>query len=163
MFKYKIIPFDKNYQKDDFDCGIDELNRYLKKYASQDIKRRIAQIFIIIAHNSEQIIGFYSLSAGSIKAESLPEKIAKKLPKYPVPICLLGRLAVDKNYQGKGMGKLLLADAIKRVIKAREFLAIYALVVDAKNESAKMFYLRYGFQKLIGNRLFLPLTTFPNI
>lgn len=164
MSNYKIITFDKSYEKDNFDCGNAQLNEYLKKYASQDIKRRIAQVFIICPRNSEKIIGFYTLSASSIKADSLPEKIAKKLPKYPIPVCLLGRLAVDKKEQGKGIGGLLLADVIKRVIKASEFLAIYALIVEAKNETAKRFYLHYGFIEFVDyhNRLFLPLKTAQN-
>ncbi len=165
MPKYRVLPFNKGYQKDNFDCGIAELNDYLKKYANQDIKRRIAQVFIICSYDSEEIIGFYSLSAGSISFSSLPEKVAKKLPKYPIPVSLLGRLAVHQKEQGKGIGKLLLADAIKRVIKASEFLAIYALVVEAKDERAKKFYINYGFNELIDypNRLFLPVKTAQNL
>ena len=165
MSKYLIIPFNRTYTRDNFNCGIEELNQYLKKYASQDIKRRIAQIFIILPSNSEEIIGFYSLSASAISVSSLPEKIKKKLPKYPVPVSLLGRLAVDLNYQRQGIGGLLLADAIKRVVKASEIIAIYALVVSAKNETAKNFYLRYGFIELLdsNNHLFLPLKTASNI
>lgn len=165
MSKYNILSLNKTCQKDNFDCGIEELNLYLKKYASQDIKRKFAQVFIICASNSEEIIGFYSLSASSIKASFLPSEIAKKLPKYPVPVSLLGRLAVDKNYQRKGIGNLLLADAIKRVVKASEIIAIYALVVSAKNETAKTFYTRYGFIELLdqNNSLFLPLKTAVNL
>ena len=165
MSNYKIIALARGYEKDNFDCGNVQVNDYLKKYASQDIKRRLAQVFIICPQNSEEIIGFYSLSAGSIKASSLPEKIAKKLPLYPIPVSLLGRLAVKKKEQGKGIGGLLLVDAIKRVIKASEFLAIYALVVEAKNETAKRFYFHYGFIELVDyhNRLFLPLKTGQNL
>lgn len=159
MSSYSIITFNKSYNKDKFDCGNAQLNDYLKKYASQDIKRHIAQVFVICCFDSEEIIGFYSLSAGSIKADSLPEKIAKKFPKYPIPVSLLGRLAVNKKDQAKGIGGVLLADAIKRVIKVSESLGIYALVVEAKNDMAKQFYLHYGFLELLDyhNRLFLPL------
>ncbi len=161
MSKYRILHWQKNYPRDDFDCGISELNEYLKKYANQDQLRRVARVFILCPQNSDQIIGFYTLSASSIKASSLPEKIAKKLPRYPTPVTLLGRLAVDKNYLKIGIGRLLLVDAIKRVIKASEQIAVFALVVDAKNEQAKVFYSRYGFKKLIdyNNRLFIPLKT----
>lgn len=161
MSKYRILAFDKSYQKDNFDCGIEDLNIYLKKYASQDIKRKFAQVFIISPSNSEEIIGFYTLSAFTIQTLSLPLEIAKKLPKYPVPVSLLGRLAVDVNYQKKGIGKFLLADAIKRVIKASEIIGIYALVVSAKNEKVKSFYKRYGFIELLdeNNHLFIPLKT----
>lgn len=161
MSKYRICAFDKSYQKDNFDCGIEDLNIYIKKYASQDIKRKFAQVFIICPLNSEEIIGFYTLSAFTIKTFSLPPEIAKKLPKYPVPVSLLGRLAVDINYQKKGIGKFLLADAIKRVIKASEIIGIYALVVSAKNEKVKLFYKRYGFIELLdeNNYLFIPLKT----
>lgn len=150
--KYRIILFDKKLNKSNFDCCVDELNKYLQRYASQDIKRRIARVFVICPDNSKDIIGFYSLSASSIKVTSLPSQLAKKLPKYPVPVSLLGRLAVDKNYQGQGVGGLLLADAIKRVIKASETIAIYALLVTAKNETAKKFYLHYGFIELLDQK-----------
>ena len=161
MSKYRIFALDKSYQKDNFDCGIENLNIYLKKYASQDIKRKFAQVFIISLSNSEEIIGFYTLSAFTIQTLSLPVEIAKKLPKYPVPVSLLGRLAVDVNYQKKGIGKLLLADALKRVIKASEIIGIYALIVSAKNEEVKSFYKRYGFIELLdeNNHLFISLKT----
>jgi hypothetical protein len=94
MSKYRIFSLNKTCQKDNFNCGIEELNLYLIKYASQDIKRKFAQVIVICPSNSEEIIGFYSLSASAIKISSLPSEIAKKLPKYPVPVSLLGRLAV---------------------------------------------------------------------
>ncbi len=161
MSKYRILLFDKKYQKDNFDCSNEELNLYLKQYANPDLKRRVAQVFVICPSNSEEIIGFYTLSVFSIKVSSMPPQFAKKSPKYPIPVSLLGRLAVDKNYQGQGIGGLLLADAIKRVILASSIIAIYALVVSAKNETAKKFYARYRFIELLENKenMFLPLKT----
>ncbi len=86
----------------------------------------------------------------------------KRLPHYPVPAAILGRLAVDRRYQGRGLGALMLADAIKRLVRASESLAIYALIADAKNDGAKAFYEHFGFQAFpdASMRLFMPLGRF---
>lgn len=113
------------------------------------------------ADSANTIMGYYTLSAGSISVADLPLVLKQRLPNYPVPIALLGRLAVDKNYQGQGLGSILLADAIQRVEQASEILAVYAIVVDALNLSAAEFYRQFGFipfpEKPL--RLFLPLIT----
>ena len=108
------------------------------------------------------VLGYYTLSTLSIDLSILPEKIAKKLPRHPIPAALIGRLAVDVSAQGKGIGKMLLANAIKRTLAVSNEIAIYAMVVDAINEEAVSFYKRYGFSILArdGNRLFLPLNSF---
>ena len=105
------------------------------------------------------VLGFYTLSALSIDLTSLPERLSRKLPRHPVPCALIGWLAVDRSAQGHGLGCMLLADAIKRVVGAGDSVAIHALIVDAKNDEAKPFYEGFGFTPLRDNpmRLFLPL------
>jgi ribosomal protein S18 acetylase RimI-like enzyme len=113
----------------------------------------------LCTHCTHAIAGYYTLSAASFARQQLPEAVAKRLPHYPVPAAILGRLAVDLRYQGRGLGELMLADAIKRVLRASETLAVHAIVVDAKNDRAKAFYERYGFVAFVDapDRLSLPL------
>ena len=132
-------------------CGELALDEYLQRYASQDIKRGVARVFVASPAQQLQVVsGFYTLSAASIAADTLPEKWRKKLPRYPVPVALLGRLAVGQQYHGQGLGSILLADACKRVAAASETLAVAAIVVDAKSQKAAAFYQHFGFIELPG-------------
>jgi len=160
--RFHIRQFTKAVIRTEFDCGQLELNRYIRHYATQDIKRNIARSFIATPEEQDtQLAGFYTLSAGSINCSELPESLTKKLPRYPVPIAILGRLAVDLKYQGQGLGSILLADACQRVANASKTLAVAGIVVDAK-ESAADFYRHFGFMSLHGvsNKLLLPITCF---
>ena len=135
-------------------------NERINLRLKQSAKRRISRVFV--ARPSRDIAtvpGYYTLSTFSIDLSALPEKVAKKLPRHPVPAALIGRLAVDISMQGKGVGKMLLANAIKRTLTISDDIAIYAMVVDAIDEEAESFYKRYGFFHLAhrGSRLFLPL------
>ena len=146
-------------------CGEPALDAYLQRQASQDIRRRVAQVFVALGDAPRKIAGYYSLSAASFEKDQLPPTQAKRLPHYPVPAAILGRLAVDREQQGRGLGETLLLDAIHRVVRASATLAVYAIVVDAKNEPAKAFYARYGFRAFSNaqRRLFLPLETFEKL
>jgi len=137
------------------------LDFYLQRQASQDVRRRMAQVFVAVGEDGGAIIGYYSLSAASFGKEGLPAAVAKKLPHYPVPAAVLGRLAVASAWQGRRVGELLLMDALRRVVRASAAMAVYAVVVDAKNARARAFYERYGFSAFAGEtgRLFLPLET----
>jgi len=155
-----IEPLNRHHKKAAFLCGTETLDRYLKRQAGQDMKRRISRVFVAHPREDEaRVLGFYTLSAISIDLSALPEKVAKKLPRHPVPAALIGRLAVDLSAQEIGIGKMLLADAIKRTLAVSDDIAIYAMAVDAINEQAESFYERYGFARLAhdGGRLFLPL------
>ena len=156
---YSIRALDARARTDPFDCGEVRLNAYLQCYANQDIKRGIARAFIASpADELERVSGFYTLSAASIAAQTLPDKFKKKWPRYPVPVALLGRLAVDQTFQGQGLGTILVADACKRVAAASKTLAVAAIVVDAKTVQAASFYQHLGFVALNdqNNRLWLP-------
>ena len=130
-----IEPLNRNHNRTAFTCGIESLERYLKLQANQDIKRRVSRVFVVCGRQDEtRVLGYYTLSTLSIDLSLLPEKLAKKLPKHPIPAALIGRLAVDISAQGKGIGKMLLSSAIKRTLAVSDEIAIYAMVVDAINE-----------------------------
>lgn len=140
-------------QYKDFDCGILELDEYLKRYAKNNEKKKIGKTFVLL--NGRIVIGYYTLSAAQISIQEIPKNYHLKLPSYPVPASRLCRLAVDKSFQGQRIGEHLLADATERIRLAAAHIAIHAIVVDAKNESAKKFYLKYGFATLEGSDLTL--------
>lgn len=127
-----------------FDCGVEELNRYLTQQASQDERRNVSACYLLIEQASDKVAGFYTLSAGSVLLADLPSDKAKKLPRYPsVPVARIGRLAVDSSFQGQNLGGVLLVDAIAKA--ANTELGIYAVVVDAKDDAAVRFYEHHGF------------------
>lgn len=160
---YRISALDSAAQTANFDCGEQALNEYLCRYARQDIKRGVARAFVASPVDQPGVVaGFYTLSASSIAAQTLPENLRKKLPRYPVPVALLGRLAVDHLFHGQGLGAILLADACQRVHAVSETLAVAALVVDAKSPAAASFYQHFGFIELPGQpgRWMLPRADF---
>lgn len=144
-----------SHQRSDFDCGVEELNNFLKKYSFQNQKNHISKTFVAVDNN--QIVGFYTLSTGQINFDVLPKEI--KHPKYPVSIARLARLAVDLKRQGQGIGAFLLHDALQKIKIAANVVGIFAIVVDAKDAKAKSFYERYGFVTLQDSNLTLCLPT----
>lgn len=154
---------DKSFDRDTFDCGSPELNNFLKTKARQNQSIGFNKTFVAVASGAKKVLGYYSLSMGEIDLSSLPPELLKKLPKHPVPVARMGRLAVDTSTKGQGVGKLLMVDAMRRVQTASELIGVYALLVDAKDDSAKNFYLKYGFIPLVDDpmTLFLPLASFP--
>jgi ribosomal protein S18 acetylase RimI-like enzyme len=155
---YRIQMFDKTFDTNQFCCGNHDLDKYIRRYASQDMKRNLTRVFVATAQNSNTLAGFFTLSAGSVNCSDLPLELAKKLPRYPIPIALLGRLAVDKSFQGKGLGSILVAEACQKVAQASTVFAVAGIMVDAKDQIAVSFYQHFGFKSLPENaeRLFLP-------
>jgi ribosomal protein S18 acetylase RimI-like enzyme len=151
----------KQHDRMAFRCGVAELDAYLQQRAGQDVRRRAAAVFVMTPNDEpNRIAGFYSLSSASIVLDELPEEIATNLPRYPmVPAVLIGRLARDVSFPG--MGRLLLLDALARSLRHSEEVAAALVLVDAKNDAARQFYERYGFQAVvqIPRRLFLPMKT----
>ena len=140
-----IGPLDAAHNRTGFQCNVDALDQYFHKQAGQDSRRRISRIFVaVLPDNPKEVMGFYTLSSLSIELEQLPQKLARKLPKHPVPAALIGRLAVTHNAQGCGIGKMLIVDAIKRTLSVSDQIAIYAMVVDAINDNARDFYEQFG-------------------
>lgn len=154
-----IEPLNKNHDRTKFSCATASLDRYLKIQASQDMKRRISRVFVATTEGSNRVVGFYTLSSLSVAAKSLPTILARKLPRHPLPTALIGRLAVDSEWQGKGLGKSLLVDALSRMIAASHSVAIYAAIVDAQDDRAATYYEKFGFERFKTQplRLYLPL------
>ncbi|MCH6232409.1 GNAT family N-acetyltransferase [Cognataquiflexum rubidum] len=153
---------DKKHNRDDFDCGKELLNNYLKNQAGQDIKRKLSACFVLAESTSDQIQGYYTLSNNSIPLSSFPEYIQKKLPRsyISIPTTLLGRLAIDTKYQGKGIGKILLIDALKRSYEISQEIGSFAVVVDPIDEEAEKFYEKYDFIKLPDSgKMFISMKT----
>ena len=159
--RYRIESLSVKHDRAAFSCGVEALDRYLQKQAGQDVSRRLAAVFVITPDGTT-IAGFYTLSAHLVNLADLPENVAKKLPRYPnVPATLLGRLAVSENFRGQGIGELLLLDALQRALGNTREVASAVVVVDAKDERARGFYLRHDFIPLPmqPNRLFYPMKT----
>ncbi|MFY7849477.1 MAG: GNAT family N-acetyltransferase [Bacteroidia bacterium] len=150
------------HRKETFDCGTPTLNQYLQQLAGQDMKRKLSVCFVLPDSNSEGIMGYYTLSNNGIPLDVLPPERRKKLPSSytNIPVTLLGRLAVDKRFQGRGLGKWLLMDALKRSLDVSLSIASYAVIVDPLDPVAEMFYAKYGFIKLPDSgRMFLSMKT----
>jgi len=156
---FRLAPLDVGHDRAAFECGSEQLNRYLREQATQDIRRRAAACFVALA-DEQRIAGYYTLASASLLLTDLPASIGRKLPRYPtVPAVRMGRLAVDQAFKGQGLGGALLADALDRAARAE--IAAYALMVDAKDESAADFYRHHGFIAMLDSprSLFLPLAS----
>ncbi len=159
LFAHQIAPLGAEHDRTDFRSGSEPLDRYLRERANQDFKRYVATPFVLYDLEAQRIAGYYTLAAIGIQFEDLPEAMRKKLPRYPmVPVILLGRLAVDKRDRGQGLGAFLLVDALRRSL-INEIVAA-AVVVDAKDETARAFYEYHNCISFAGQplRLFLPMT-----
>jgi ribosomal protein S18 acetylase RimI-like enzyme len=157
---FVIEALSSKHDRGAFACGVEPLDRYLQTQAGQDIRRRISNCFVAVIEETNLIAGYYTLAAASIPIDDLPTELARRLPRYPVvPAALIGRLAVDRNYTRRSLGLALVYDAISRTMRADP--AILALVVDAKDETAAIFYKRLGFRPFVSRPLsaFLPLAT----
>ena len=141
---------DKKHNRKDFDCGKELLNDYLKTQARQDVKRKLSACFVLADSETKVIQGYYTLSNNSIPLSSFSEQIQNKLPKSykSIPTTLLGRLAIDKKYQGNGIGKILLIDALKRSYGISNEIGSFGIIVDPIDDEAKGFYKKYDFIEL---------------
>ncbi len=159
---FRVTPLDETHDRSTFKSGSGPLDTYFFQQVTQDIRRRITACFVALdmAESPSRVAGFYTLASTSVLLADLPPGIGKKLPRYPsVPAVRMGRLAVDENFKGQGLGGALLADALARVARAE--IAAFALVVDAKDDAATSFYRHHGFIVLPDSplTLFLPLAT----
>ena len=161
MSELLIERLDPTHVRGGFDCGKPALNDFLLSLATQYEKRNIGRTYVATEGDDRHVLGYYTLSSGSIDAGHLPAKQAKKLPRHALPVILLARLAVDNRAQGRALGGKLLRDGIIRSLDLSQKLGIHAIVVDAIDESAKAFYVKYGFSPLLDHdwHLFLPIAT----
>lgn len=153
-----VVPFNKNIDRNNFESGKGQLDDYFKKYVSQDTKKKLTVCFVKVNDELEPE-GYYTLANDSLPKELVPENIRKKIPYDKISVTLLGRLAIDKNFQGKGLGKKLLMDALFRSYQTSHTIASLAVIVDPIDLEAERFYLKYGFMKLESGKMFLPMAT----
>jgi GNAT superfamily N-acetyltransferase len=126
-----------------FDCGREELNRYLVRYAWTNQQAGAAKTYVGLI--GDVVAGYYTLAVGQVTRAEAPERVSKGLARHPVPIMLLARLAVDRQWQGQGIGKALLRDALQRTLQAADIAGIRAFAVHAKDEEARNFYQKFDF------------------
>lgn len=144
-----------------FKCGVAALDGYFRTQATQDARRRASACYVAVQDETNAVAGYYTLAAGSVPLTDLPESLSKRLPRYPsVPVARVGRLAIDQAFQGRKLGAALLADAALRALRSE--VAVFALVVDAKDDAAVAFYRHHGFEMYGGQpkHLIVPLASF---
>jgi GNAT superfamily N-acetyltransferase len=148
------------HDRERFECGVPALDDYIRRFADQHRRRGISSVFVLAdSARPEHILGYYTLSAAEMDGERLAPADRKQLPRYPVPCFRMGRLACRSDQQGRGLGKLLVGCAVDRCLKARQQVAAFALIVDAKDDAAAAFYVHFGFNRFMdaGLALYLPL------
>jgi GNAT superfamily N-acetyltransferase len=158
---YRIESLEASHDRSTFHCGVAELDGYFHLQAGQDARRKVAAPFVLL-DRSGRPVGYYTLSAYTVRLEELPPPAAKKLPRYPLlPATLLGRLAVSESHRGQNLGRLLLMDALYRSWRNTTQVASIGVIVDALDEKARAFYEHYEFAGVAGhpNKLFLSMTT----
>lgn len=144
----------KQHDRSSFTCGVASLDDYIKTRASQELKKRVSTPYVLTDSPDSKVLGYYCLSSYSIAMTDLEASTSKKLPRYPLlPAVLLGRLAVDTGYQGRGYGEFLLLDAMKRCLELSDRLAAVAMLVDAISQGAASFYKDYGFIEFPDDRM----------
>jgi len=161
MTTWRVEALARKHDRSDFDCGRDSLNNFLKRHAAQNARKDISRTYVCLPDDSDVVIGYYTLSSGSVSFKALPTDVGRRLPRYPVPTAHLGRLAVAAEFQGRGLGGMLLVDALRRVEALGDQIGICAVTVYALDDEACEFYRAYGFLTLRDDphHLLLPLAT----
>lgn len=159
MTDWVIERLSRRHDRSPFDCGQPLLDAWLKERAGQFDRRDLSRTFVARNEGEAAVLGYYAICAHRVLPQVLPTSEQKRLPTIDVPVALLGRLAVDRGAQGKGLGEHLLFDALQRIQRLADEIGICAVEVDAIDESAERFYQRYGFKSLLDDpkHLFLPM------
>ena len=143
---FRLEVLEPGHARDDFTCGVQALDGYFARQATQDVRRRASACYMAVQIGTGKVAGYYTLAAGGVPLTDLPESLARRLPRYPsVPVARVGRLAVATAFQGNKLGGALLADAAIRAMRSE--VAVFALVVDAKDDAAEAFYFHHGFER----------------
>lgn len=129
---------------DGFDCGQAPLNQFLRRFAHISQKANSAQTYVVCSR--DRVVGFYSLAVGSVEPQAAAPRVVKGMAKHPVPVMLLARLAVDREHAGQSLGRALLRDALIRTARAADIAGIRALLVHAKDDAARNWYLQWEFE-----------------
>ncbi len=165
MADWQIERLARHHERSGFSCGKPPLDDFILRLVTQYEKRNLGRTYVAVRQGESQVRGYYTLASGAIPFQNLPEPAAKKLPKHPVPVILLARLAVDQSARGQGLGEALLLDALRRSASLADKLGIHAVEVDAIDQQAKSFYEKYGFVPLLDDELhlFLPTATIQDV
>lgn len=158
---WEIAPLSRTHDRAGFDCGEPALDAFIARYARQNQDQGISRTYVATRRGEKRVVGYFTLSTGSVEIQGLPEAVRRRLPKYPVPVIHLGRLAVDRSEAGQGLGERLLVEALRIALRASESVGAFAVSVVAKNEAARTFYGKYGFVSLQDDRLhlYVPMQT----
>lgn len=161
MAEWIIERLNASHDRTDFQSGTAPLDHFLRALVSQYEKRRLGRTYVAVHPGATRVDGYYTLASGAVSFENLPGKMARKLPRHPIPVVLLARLAVDQPAQGAGLGQRLVLDALQRCLGLADQLGIHAVAVDAIDDRARTFYERYGFCALADDprHLYLPVAT----
>ena len=138
-----IEKLQRSHSVEGFDCGREALNRFLARFALANQQANASQTYVALAN--AEIVGYYTLAYGQVEYEDAPERLTKGLARHPVPVMLLARLAIASGWQGKGLGKGLLKDAVLRTLQGADIAGLRALLVHAKDDPARAFYERFNF------------------
>jgi GNAT superfamily N-acetyltransferase len=159
--EWTIEPLGPAHERDRFSSGRASLDDFLRSLVTQYERRRLGRTYVAVPLAARSVVGYYTLASGAVSFASVPAHLGRKLPRHPVPVVLLARLAVDEKEQGKGLGQLLLVDAMRRCLALGDRLGVHAIEVSAIDDRAGAFYERFGFIPLTDDRrhLYLPLAT----
>jgi GNAT superfamily N-acetyltransferase len=159
MAEWRIELLSSEHDRSGFSCGRATLDQFLQQPAGQQAKRDFSRTYVAVLPPASRVLGCYSLSAGAFDLSILPEAERRKLPRHPVPVAHLGRLAVDQSAQGQGLGAFLLLDAPARCERLADEIGLHAIEVQAIDAAARSFYLKYGFEPLLDDvhHLYLPM------
>jgi GNAT superfamily N-acetyltransferase len=158
---WQIEQLTTDHDRSTFSCGQPTLDDFLQRYAGQNQKTGVSRTYVATMPGEHVVRGYYSLSSGAVSFADLPDDLRKRLPRYPVPVAHLGRLAVDQTAKGRGLGEFLLLDALSRIAHVAQSIGIHAVEVVAVDDNAKQFYLKYGFTQLLDDphHLYISLKT----
>ncbi len=140
----QIEKLDANHDTDEFDCGKEPLNRFLKRFALANQRAESARTYVVCV--GRRVIGYYSLTVSAVEHSGVPARVGRGLARHPIPVMLLARLAVDRTQQGRGLGKALIKDGLLRTVEAADIAGIRALLVHAKDDEARAWYEALEFE-----------------
>ena len=148
-----VEPLEPTHRVDRFDCGREQLDRWLRAYAGQGQRRDTARTFVVRRPNDDEVVGYYTLVASEVEHRMATDAVRRGASKrFPIPVCLIARLAVDRSAQGVGLGRSLLLDALRRTDRASQSVAMRAVLVHALDEKAAAFYARFASSRRPGRR-----------
>jgi predicted GNAT family N-acyltransferase len=156
--RYQIEIIGPDHDLESFDCGEQSLNDYLRLHALENTSRKLGVTYVALPETNGRVIAYYTLSSAQIDRETIPNRLSRSLPRYPVPAIRIGRLAADLSTRGTGIGGSMLVDALYRSLAISESIGAYLVIVDALNEGARSFYERFGFDTFLDNPLQLFMT-----